>query len=190
LRELIARYAPSGKKNMPIISSEWGYASATKGLSIETQAEFAVRMQLANLLYDIPVSIWYDWKNDGDDPADFEQNCGTVTSDLKLKPAYIALQTMNIQLEGFTFSRRIDLKSDNDYVLIFRNNKGNYKIIAWTMGPEHSVIIDNNIPKATDATATDSNGNVLKLKTEQGKLVLDLNALPQYINLTHGIRLN
>lgn len=190
LRELIDRYAPTEKMKIPIISSEWGYSTSTKGVSLETQAAYIVRMQLANLLSGIPISIWYDWKNDGDDPTEHEQNFGTVSSDLKPKPAYAAIQIMNMQLKGFTFLRRIDLKNGHDYLLLFRNDKGNYKISAWTMDSAHSVMIDNNIPKVTSATATDGNGNVLKLKTEQGRLILDLKTLPQYVTLSHGIRMN
>jgi hypothetical protein len=97
-----------------------------------------------------------------------------------------------MQLKGFTFLRRIDIKNDNDFVLLFRNDKGNYKISAWTMDPAHNVIIDNNIPKVTSTTTTttDDKGNTLKLKTEQGRLVLDLNASPQYITLPDGTTMN
>jgi hypothetical protein len=147
-------------------------------------------MQLSNLVNGIPISIWYDWKNDGDDPTEHEQNFGTVSSDLKPKPAYTAIQTMNIQLKGFTFSRRINIKNDHDFVLLFRNDEGNFKIAAWTMDSAHSVKIDENIPKVTGSMEIDSEGKVLKLKTEQGRLVLDLNAFPQYITLPPGIGMN
>lgn len=190
LRLLIDRYAPTGKKNMPIISSEWGYSTFTKGVSLEKQAAYIVRMQLTNLLSGIPISIWYDWKNDGANPTEREHNFGTVSSDLKPKPAYTAIKTMNMELNGFTFTRRINLKNEHDYVLLFRNDKGKYKISAWTMDPAHSVIIDKNILKVKRAKAKDGNGNVLKLNTEKGKLVIDLNALPQYITLRQGIRIN
>jgi polysaccharide biosynthesis protein PslG len=43
------------------------------------------------LLNGIPLSIWYDWKNDGRDPDDGEQNFGTVTDDLQPKPAYAGI---------------------------------------------------------------------------------------------------
>jgi polysaccharide biosynthesis protein PslG len=189
LRGMIEGYSPEGRKNIPIISSEWGYASATKGVSLEKQAAYIVRMQLANLLNGVLVSIWYDWKNDGNNPSDFEHNCGTVTSDLKPKPAYIAIQTMNKQLQGFTFLSRINVKNESDFVLLFRNDKGNYKISAWTMDKEHPVIIDKNILKVSDVTITDGYNNDLKPTTNQNRLVLDLNELPQYITLPSGISL-
>lgn len=190
LRDLIDRYSPEGIKNVPIISSEWGYASATKGLSVNTQAKYIVRMQLSNLLYGIPVSIWYDWKNDGDDPGNFEHNCGTVSSDLKPKPAYITASTMNRQLDGFTFLRRMDFKNDSDYIMLFKDDRGNYKICAWTTDQPNSVISNIVVPYAAGLSALDGEGNVLKLKTDRGKLVLDLNDLPQYISLPSGLRLD
>jgi hypothetical protein len=38
VREPIRRYSPGSRKDIPVISSEWGYASATKGIPQETQA--------------------------------------------------------------------------------------------------------------------------------------------------------
>ncbi len=58
LRELIDRFAPESKRGkIPILSGEWGYASNTKGVSLETQAAFAVRQQLCNLLNGVPALL-------------------------------------------------------------------------------------------------------------------------------------
>ena len=44
-----------------------------------------------NLLNNIPlVHLKYDWKNDGLDPDENEQNFGTVTEKVTPKPAYLA----------------------------------------------------------------------------------------------------
>ena len=59
-----------------------------------------------------------------------------------------------------------------------------YKISAWTMDAAHAVLPDSKIPKINRAKAIDGNGKTLKLKTEQGRLSLDLNTLPQYISLS------
>ena len=142
LRSLIEKYAPARNKNIPVISSEWGYASATKGISTGMQAEYIVRMQLFNLFSGVPVSIWYDWKNDGENPSDFEHNCGTVSYNLKPKPSYISMQTMNNQLKGYTLISRITTTNDKDFLLLFKNDKGRYKISAWTLDPEHSVVLE------------------------------------------------
>lgn len=190
LHELIARYTPASKKMIPIISSEWGYSSATKGVSLEKQAAYIVRMQLSNMLYGIPLSIWYDWKNDGNDPNEHEQNFGTTLSDLTPKPAYKTIQLMNMQLKNFSFLKRITLENSNDFVLVFKNDKNQYKITAWTTDAEHSVILNNSISGIIKATATDGIGNAIKLKTVKGALSLNLTALPQYIVIQGNIRLN
>ena len=109
---------------IPILSSEWGYASNTKGVSLETQAAFVVRQQLCNLPNGVPLSIWYDWKNDGHDPADNEQNFGTVKEDLESKPAYTALKTMTAELRGYRLERKLDGLSESDFILVFVNGTG------------------------------------------------------------------
>lgn len=190
LRDLIQLNAPEGKKTIPVISSEWGYASCPNGVTPEKQAAFAVRMQLANLLNSVPVSVWYDWKNDGESPTNFEHNCGTVTFDLSPKPAYNAIKTMNEQLKGLTLARRIHIDSSNDYVLLFISRKGILKICAWTMDNPHPVRLDMTIAHSKGLKAADGYGNILKLKSDPKGLKLDLNDLPQYITLPSGIKLN
>jgi len=190
VRELIKRYTTEGKSKIPVISSEWGYASATKGISITTQASFIVRMQLANLFNGIPLSIWYDWKNDGKEPGNFEHNCGTVTFDLEPKPAYVAVKTMNDELRDFTLFKRIKPVSGNDFILVFRNSEGIYKISAWTMDQHHSVILEEDIPEVTRSTARDWQGNSIQIKTENKKLLLELDEMAKYITLPAGTILN
>lgn len=181
ITELIDRYTPEGRPRIPIISGEWGYSSSSKGVSVETQAAYIVRMQLFNLLYGIPFSIWYDWKNDGPDPEEHEHNFGTVTNDLKPKPAYIAIKTLNEQLKYFTFLRRADVKKSNDFVLLFKDDKGNTKIAAWTTEVPHSIVLEEAEIKISGQTGRDWAGNEFKIKNEQGRLIIDLSPLPQYI---------
>src|ERR1043166_8277032 len=140
LRELVERWAPASKKGkIPILSGEWGYSSHTKGVSLETQAAFAARQQLANLLEGVPLSIWYDWKNDGPDANENEHNFGTMLADLKPKPAYMAIQTLTRSLGGYRIARRLALASEQDYALYCTNGAGGRKIVAWTLGEPHSV---------------------------------------------------
>jgi beta-xylosidase len=140
LRALIERHAPTPrKKKMPIISGEWGYASHSRGVSLEKQADFIVRQQLANLLQGLPISIWYDWKNDGPDPNEGEHNFGTVTLDLQPKPAYRALQTMTRELAGYRIVRRLNVGSEKDFVLLMAKAKAPQKLAAWTLAEPHTV---------------------------------------------------
>lgn len=186
LRELIERYIPAGKKEMPIISSEWGYSTYTEGISIETQAEYLVRMQMSNCLNDIPLSIWYDWMDDGKDPGEREHNFGTVTNDLKPKPAYQAAQVMNHQMEGYQLTRRIDVSNDNDYLLLFRNDDNDYRMSAWTTEKPHTITLETDASMKQSISAVDGYGNALEMKMNEGRLVIDLGGMPQYITLPKG----
>jgi hypothetical protein len=162
LRDMMDCYAPPSKRGkIPILSGEWGYATDTKGVSLATQAAFAVRQQLSNLLNGVPLSIWYDWKNDGTNPADNEQNFGTVTYDLQPKPAYTALKTMTHELNGYRLQRRLAGFPKDDFVLVFVNERGGQKAVAWTLAEPHSIRI-----------------------TAFGKEIsLELGPLPQYVVL-------
>src|SRR5262249_38264018 len=131
-------YAPAAKTKIPILSGEWGYSSNTKGVPPDTQAAFAVRQQLSNLLNSIPLSIWYDWKNDGDDPNENEHNFGTVMADLKPKPAYLAIQTLTRELSGYRIASRLALTNAADFALVFTNCAGAIKLAAWTTGFPHA----------------------------------------------------
>ncbi|HBH82429.1 MAG: hypothetical protein A2X05_06730 [Bacteroidetes bacterium GWE2_41_25] len=178
--ELIKKFTPEGKPSIPIISGEWGYNTSTRGVSPETQAAYIVRMQLSNIMYGIPLSIWYDWKNDGPDPDEWEHNFGTVTTDLKPKPAYIAIKTLNEQLGEFTFIKRIEIKNPNDFVLLFRDNNGVSKIAAWTTEVPHSILVEEIKVKATTLAGSDWSGNTVQVKTDKDRLHLDLNNYPVY----------
>ena len=185
LEGLIKRFAPSSKK-IPIISSECGYSTSTNanGVSLETQAAYIVRMQLINLLNGVPISIWYDWKNDGIDLNEREHNFGTVLPDLKEKLAYKAIQTMNLQLKDFSIISRLITDNKNDYVLLFKNSKRIYKIVSWTIDEDHSITIDNKILKKTTLKAINGMGNSIKVnKVIKNKIVLNLYALPEYIEI-------
>jgi hypothetical protein len=168
LREKIAQYAPAGKTNMPILSGEWGYSTAVGHISPETQAAYLVRQQLFNLLNGIPLSIWYDWKNDGTDALEVEHNFGTVTDKLEPKPAYEAIKMMTHELAGYRIERRIET-APQDFVLVFTNSSGVKKLAAWTTRDAHTISI-----KPVQGEVPDVSGIGVVIALEQ---------LPKYLNL-------
>lgn len=142
LRELIKRYAPQGKE-IPVISGEWGYSLINwdgRRLTEEEQARFLVREFLVNLLCGVPVSIWYDWRDDGTDPNEREHHFGTVTHDLRPKAAYMAFKTLAQTLEGYSVEGRIDLGDERDFAIRLRRGE-NEAIAFWTIGEEHEVTL-------------------------------------------------
>jgi polysaccharide biosynthesis protein PslG len=184
LRTMIDRYSPESKKNkLPILSGEWGYSTWKRGVSLETQAAFAVRQQLSNLLNGVPLSIWYDWKNDGSDPNENEHNFGTVLPDLAPKPAYTAIRTLTRELFGYRIMRQIRQPGDKDYVLVCEGSGGPRKLVAWTTGEPHPLDLAISLMGRNRLIGAFSNGEPFTPVIESGKLVLQLAPAPQYVTL-------
>jgi hypothetical protein len=184
LRALIEQYAPTpAKKKMPIISGEWGYSTHTKGVSLETQAAFIARQQLSNLLNGVPLSIWYDWKNDGPDAAENEHNFGTVTPDLQPKPAYVAVQTLTHELAGYRITRRIEPAAEKDFLVLLTNERSQTKLTVWTTGEPHSVTLKVKTTSGAEVTGTRGNGEKFQPKLHGDELQLELTPEPAYLAL-------
>ena len=187
LRDLITRYAPAGKR-IPIISSEWGYSSASSNIDEGKQAALLARQMLINQSQGIALSIWYDWHDDGRNPSEIEHHFGTVLSPIynqrdplyDPKPAYRSVQTLSSLLNGFVFSSR-ESSADTDYVLVFRG-KGDSMLAVWTTSRvEHNVTIPV-APGTYRVISHTGEANSLKQTTGSG-LVLNLTNAPQYIKL-------
>jgi hypothetical protein len=210
LRQLMDRHAPPRRTPLPIVSSEWGYASHTRGVTPELQAAFAARQQLVNLLHGVPVSIWYDWKNDGPDPAEREHNFGVVNERLEAKPAARALRTLTGELAGYRLERRLSVGDDRDYVLLFSRPRGAPKLAVWTQGEPHPVTLTVKPRARAVVRVVDSAGGVVGLRQatrgagaelsltaagpagqsvrlERGRLTVDLGSTPLYLTLD-GVR--
>ncbi|WP_258535681.1 glycoside hydrolase family 5 protein [Bacillus sp. 03113] len=147
LRELITKYT---KKKVPIISGEWGYSTgkgwAGLNLTDQQQAEYAARMFLINHYEKIPISIWYDWKDDGTNPNNGEHNFGLRENDVtKPKLSYYSVKALNKIFNGYKYNRRIYTGNNNDYVLVFKNVDGKIRIASWTTEHSHEITIPDDI---------------------------------------------
>lgn len=175
LASLIAQYKPASRQTaIPIISGEWGYSSIEA--PPEQQGKYLARQWLTNLCAAIPIGIWYDWHDDGQDPAEREHHFGTVTWDYAPKPAYTAMKTLIAELQGFVPKGRIDASSSDDYIVVFQRN-GAYKLAVWTTGAPHEIAL----PNATVVTrVVDFQGNASGFS--QGPAILASDA-PCYLTL-------
>eukprot|EP01084_Bolivina_argentea_P276111 471037_1 len=125
LKNLIDQYNPYKQQNVtiPIISGEWGWSTCydkntpvkcNGGASPDVntyldQANYLVRQWLINDIAGVPVSIFYDYKNDGTDNTAGEDNFGTVgysymnsTVPYAPKLSYIGAMTYQKLLGEFT----------------------------------------------------------------------------------------
>jgi hypothetical protein len=148
LRQLIERYAPQGKK-IPILSGEWGYSSAWKDFDELRQGKMLARQWLTNLANAVPLSIWYDWHDDGQDPKEPEHHFGTVRNQYDAsgqpvyepKPAYLAARTLTTALDGLRFQKRVALDSTEDYALVFAKGDETRLAVWTTSAAPHAVRI-------------------------------------------------
>jgi hypothetical protein len=181
LRKLIAQYAPQGKQ-IPIISGEWGYSNINwdkKRLPDEQQARYLARMFLINLSQKVPVSIWYDWKNDGADPNEREHNFGTVERDLAPKAAYRAAQTLSSTLAGYAIEKQLAPANEKDIVYLLA--KGNRRALAlWTTDADHEMTLPF---RASEGTLVDMLGQSRHFSWPTDQLKLAVSGSPQYLLL-------
>jgi hypothetical protein len=139
VRELIeAHRRTSDRRTLKILSSEWGYSSVWPRMNEERQAIMLTRSFLTNIANGVPLSIWYDWRDDGPDPREAEHHFGLVRhanagrpSVYETKPAFLAAKTLTSALNGFRFEERLNAGTADDYVLVFNRN-GDRRIVAWT----------------------------------------------------------
>ena len=182
LRELIERYASKDKK-IPIISGEWGYSNINWNkarLSDEIQAQYLAREFLINLYQQIPVSIWYDWKNDGTNPDEREHHFGTVMHDLRPKAAYTAAMVLSRNLAGYSADKRLDLPSDKDFALLLR--KGNRQAVAfWTTEDDHEVTLPLPPGRGLLIDMLSSVGETVMPSWKSKGLTITASQSPQYI---------
>ena len=142
LRQIIKKYAPEGK-DIPILSGEWGYSNVNwdnTPLSDTQQARYLVREFLINKAADVPVSIWYDWSNDGTNPEEREHNFGTVEHNLEPKAAYHAASTLNHTLAGYAVDE-LSVKDEDIYVVRL-SSEGKKALAIWTPGKARNFKLD------------------------------------------------
>jgi hypothetical protein len=186
LKKMIQQYAKG--KSVPVISGEWGFSSTWKDFDETRQGKYLPRQWLTNVANRIPVSIWYDWHDDGMDPKEPEHHFGTVhhpylegkTPVYEPKPAYLAAQTLAKALAGRHFTKRLPVGGKDDYVLAFSNGD-DVCIAAWTTANKpHTVTIP--LPTGT-YNVVGHTGQVMPAVTADAKGVsLSLTDAPTYLS--------
>lgn len=185
LRRMIDQYAPKGKI-IPIISGEWGF-TVEKKRTPEIQGKFLAREFLLNMMNGVPLSIWYDWHDDGQDPKEREHHFGTVLNPYHAgrspvydpKPAYLAAKALCATLAGCAYEKRIDAGSPDVYVLSFKRD-GAQCLAAWTSSDApRSVAIPGVTGKFRAVGHTGQSQPAPKV--EGGALKLTLTDAPVYL---------
>jgi hypothetical protein len=150
-----------GGKQRPVWITEMGWTTYNPHNSwvqegflptpLREQAELIVRTYLSCIISGIdPKVFWYDLRNDGTDPHNFEDNIGIMYKDFTPKPAYIAYSTMTRTLKGKKFIKALPMPEGVFSGLFEDEDDNNQKIIAlWSPSGDRSIEIEVSSGKAT-----------------------------------------
>jgi hypothetical protein len=115
-------------------------------------------------------TCWYDFRNDGYDPFNFEHNMGIVTRDFRPKPAYRAYATVARLLQGKSIDRELNL-GDDVIAYRFASDDGAESAVAvWTILDSQTV----QLPIAEPASVINLMGESQTVKPARGKIILAL----------------
>jgi len=118
---------------VPLVNSEWGYT--TTQASDAQQAAYVLRARLTDMIWGVPLSVWYEWKDSRDDPHDPEGHFGLITREGKDKPALHEIELLLPQLKEAVLERQIPAKNPRDIVLLLRKDDGERILVGWSLRP-------------------------------------------------------
>lgn len=185
---LIHKYEPQGK-GVPVIAGEWGYPSTPNwfNMSDEGQAKMLAREFLVNISEQVPISIWYDWHDDGTDPKDSNLHYGVVHNAYRPgqnmvyapKPAYFAAQTLAHFFSGYRFRKRLAVGGADDFALLFTQGD-NARLAVWTTSATpHAILIPGARGKFRVIGFEGTPAGVLR--AHRSSLKITLSSSPQYL---------
>ncbi len=190
VRALIAQYEPAGD-TIPIVSSEWGYSTCSPslgGVSRQTQADYFARMQLFNLYSGVPLSIWYDWKNDGVIDK-IGRHRGVVDYYLNPKPAYITATVLARELTGYRVVDRYNDGDTSDVILVMENAGDSVKVAAWATGAAHQLNFPLTSLSFPDTAKTiywvNTNSDSGTIPISSGGFTDELSGTPKIYSVSH-----
>ena len=118
---------------------------------------------------------WYDFRNDGEDPFNFEHNMGIITRTWDPKPAYRAYATMTQCLAGLRLGKAPDLGPEV-IACAFEDPAGarGSVLALWATGKDRTVALP--VPPGKPAKVVDLMGNEQVLEPKGRILALELQA--------------
>jgi hypothetical protein len=157
-RQIMERYQ---KRTIPVFLTEVGWPThqGENGSSPRTEARFLARtfLMVRTLPY-VKGLWWYDFSDDGSDPADPEANYGIVRNNLTPKPAYFAMRDVCRLFADFQYSGQLDA-DPNIRIMKFRRGPAEVSWVVWKINDAENwevtfTNISNNQPYIAPAPTT------------------------------------
>ena len=138
------------------------------------QAELLARTYLDAIASNVAPNIsWYDLRNDGTDPVNFEHNLGVVARDFTPKPAYRALAILTQLLSDTRPADHPDLGHDVVAYRFEATGGGRRVYAVWSLEAKRTV----TIPVSGDATEVNLMGVRRPLAPASGRVSVVLHPL-------------
>ncbi|ACQ79175.1 hypothetical protein Bcav_0914 [Beutenbergia cavernae DSM 12333] len=168
-------------QSKPIYVTEWGWSSRTGSVDEHTQASYAARSGIIGLSQGVERNFWYDFNNDGLDPADHESNFGLLRNAadplgaLTPKPSYASHATMSRLLTGTTFAGSREVAEG---VTLYRFHEAGATTAAlWSTAGARTVSITTPEP----VTVVEMTGRSRILEPYGGRVELTVTGDPVYV---------
>lgn len=194
-RALLRRYTPPGRAPPALLAGEWGYSTTWPGFDENAQAVYLARMALSDLAAGVPLTIWYDWRDDGADPRNPEHHFGLVrqpehanaTPVFDAKPAYDAAATLGREFRYYRLNKALTQDDGTAHLLLFERRPGApeelppFKLAAWTTSFDGHETVALPIGPGR-FVRMDARGRVLMDAATSGpSLEMQVTAMPQYL---------
>ena len=198
LHAMIRNY--TSRTDVRAVSSEWGYSARYAHYDVTRQSKVLPRMWLMNAVYNMSVSVWYDWVNDGTNQTYTEHHFGVVYHDYfsgrdpvyDAKPAYYAAMTFNRELEGCFVGMVFSTGQDYLHAVKFVCPDARQPLVIWCSD-------DVNIPCRLELKVAQSlikfnqtnyvgQGLPPVSTTDSGTLIIDADNAPLYLLSATGQR--
>jgi hypothetical protein len=180
----------NSERGFSIQNLQEGWSGGPEDMALEYQAWHVVRQYMIDLMCQVQLTIWYEWKG---------QDFGVMDGN-EQRPAYFACKNMVGELSGYSYLERLEVESPQDYLLLFGNQEGDKKIVAWTAPPPNgtpnlAVPHQVAIPVSVNGTLSSTNlyGEEISIEVTDRTIVIELSGAPKYISLpdpTHNAQLS
>jgi hypothetical protein len=192
LRRLLLRGV--GEK-MEIWDTEWGYASydyfsknlrgdGHSALGRKRQAVLACREALTVWALGLPVNVWYDLRDDGDDPRNPEHNYGLLDAQSVDKPAMTALRALTHIAGDHIYAGMVRDMPDGAHAMRLDGTED--KVFAvWSEQPDSRITV--RLPADGLVSVTNLVGESLKVRgngRKEVEIALTETDGPVYIKFT------
>ncbi|MCC7493673.1 MAG: hypothetical protein IT204_15060 [Fimbriimonadaceae bacterium] len=178
LQALMQRYG-IGDKPVWLTEIGWPNQDDPRGVSEATTADYLVRMVcLARALPFVGPVIWYDFQNDGTNPAYNEDNFGLLNLDFSPKRPYLAAAMMNRVLAAPRFAADHS-PGDGLHGQEYVGADGERTVVLWSSTAPREVTL--TLAGAANVELSSGSGEQRQVALQEGRLQVAVSGTPVFV---------